>query len=47
MYVFSPSVLDLIPEAKPMSLEKEVFPLLADQGQLFAMVRALLCVRHR
>jgi mannose-1-phosphate guanylyltransferase len=38
MYVFSPSVLDLIPAAVPMSLEKEVFPVLADQGQLYAMV---------
>ena len=37
MYIFSPSVLDLIPNAVPMSLEKEVFPVLASAGSLFAM----------
>jgi mannose-1-phosphate guanylyltransferase len=37
MYCFSPSVLDRIP-LRPTSIEKEVFPVMADEGQLMAMV---------
>ena len=36
MYIFNPSVLDRI-EPRPMSIEKEVFPFMADVGQLFCM----------
>lgn len=37
LYCFSPSILDRI-ELKPTSIEKEIFPVMADQGQLYAMV---------
>lgn len=37
IYLFDSSVLDAI-EAKPMSLEKDVFPLLAQEGRLYAIV---------
>ncbi|XP_018790715.1 PREDICTED: mannose-1-phosphate guanyltransferase beta [Bactrocera latifrons] len=36
IYIFNPSVLDRI-EVKPTSIEKEVFPVMADEGQLYAM----------
>ena len=36
MYILNPSVLDRI-ELRPMSIEKEVFPNMAEDGQLFAM----------
>jgi mannose-1-phosphate guanylyltransferase len=36
MYLLSPSVLDRI-EPRPMSIEKEVFPRMAEDGVLFAM----------
>lgn len=36
IYIFNPSVLDRI-EVKPTSIEKEVFPVMADGGQLYAM----------
>lgn len=36
LYIFNPSVLSRI-ELKPTSIEKEVFPLMCDEGQLFAM----------
>ena len=36
MYIFNPSVLKRI-ELKPTSIEKEVFPLMARGGELFAM----------
>jgi mannose-1-phosphate guanylyltransferase len=36
MYCFSPRVLDRI-ELRPMSIEKEVFPGMAEAGELFAM----------
>ena len=36
-YVFEPSVLDRIPVGRPMSVEREIFPLLAGDGVLFAM----------
>ncbi|KAK4300145.1 hypothetical protein Pmani_007865 [Petrolisthes manimaculis] len=35
MYIFNPSVLKRI-ENKPMSIEKEVFPYMAEAGELFA-----------
>ena len=34
-YVLDPIVLDYIPEGKPVSLEREVFPRLAQEGKLF------------
>jgi len=37
IYLFDSSVLDAI-EAKPMSLEKDIFPLLAQEGRLYAIV---------
>lgn len=36
LYIFSPSMLDRI-ELKPMSIEKEVFPFMARDNELFAM----------
>lgn len=36
MYIFSPSMLDRI-ELKPMSVEKEVFPFMAQDKELYAM----------
>ncbi|CAG5124218.1 unnamed protein product [Candidula unifasciata] len=36
MYIFSPSVLQRI-KLQPTSIEKEVFPCMAEDGQLFAM----------
>lgn len=36
MYIFSTSILDRI-ELKPTSIEKEVFPFMADEGQLFCL----------
>lgn len=37
LYVFNPSILERI-ELKPTSIEKEIFPKMADAGTLFAMV---------
>ena len=34
-YVLEPSVLDLIPEGRRMSIEREVFPVLASEGTLY------------
>lgn len=36
MYILNPSVLSRI-ELRPMSIEKEVFPFMATDGQLYAM----------
>lgn len=36
MYIFNPSVLDRI-EIKPTSIEKEIFPLMSKEKQLYAM----------
>lgn len=36
LYIFSPSILDRI-EVKPTSIEKEVFPCQAEDGQLYCM----------
>merc|ERR1712079_958784 len=36
MYIFKPSVLDRI-ELRPMSIEKEVFPFMAKDDDLFCM----------
>jgi mannose-1-phosphate guanylyltransferase len=38
VYVLNPSVLKLIPEARAVSMEREVFPKLAAQGKLFGHV---------
>lgn len=37
IYIFNPSVLDRI-ELKPTSIEKEIFPKMANEGQLYTMV---------
>jgi len=36
LYIFNPSILDRI-EVKPTSIEKEIFPKMAAEGQLFCM----------
>ena len=36
MYIFNPSILNRI-ELRPISIEKEIFPTMAKEGQLFAM----------
>ncbi|ELU15028.1 hypothetical protein CAPTEDRAFT_154984 [Capitella teleta] len=36
MYIFSPSILERI-HLRPTSIEKEIFPVMAEQGELFAM----------
>ena len=36
IYIFNPSILDRI-EVKPTSIEKEVFPVMADEDQLYCM----------
>lgn len=36
MYIFNPSILDRI-QLRPTSIEKEVFPNMAAEGNLFAM----------
>jgi mannose-1-phosphate guanylyltransferase len=37
IYVFEPSVLDRIPVGRPSSVEREVFPAMAEDGELFAV----------
>ncbi len=37
MYVLDPSVLDLIPEGRPASIEREIFPALVHEGLLYAV----------
>jgi mannose-1-phosphate guanylyltransferase len=37
LYVLEPEVLDLIPPGRPVSIEREVFPLLAERGELYAV----------
>ncbi|MXZ76825.1 MAG: NDP-sugar synthase [Acidimicrobiia bacterium] len=39
MYVLDPSVLDLIPENRPTSIERETFPALVQKGSLYAVAR--------
>mgnify|MGYP002041862590 CR=1 FL=1 len=36
IYMFKPSILDRI-EVKPTSIEKEVFPFMANDGELYCM----------
>ena len=36
MYIFNPSILDRI-ELRPTSIEKEIFPKMAEEHQLYAM----------
>lgn len=36
MYIFNPSILNRI-ELKPTSIEKEIFPSMAQDGELYAM----------
>ncbi|MEK6276335.1 MAG: NDP-sugar synthase [Actinomycetota bacterium] len=37
LYVLEPEVLDLVPEGKQVSIERDVFPILADRGRLCAL----------
>ncbi|HEV3402106.1 MAG TPA: NDP-sugar synthase, partial [Acidimicrobiales bacterium] len=37
-YVLEPSVLERIPEGRPVSIEREVFPAISGDGSLYAMV---------
>jgi len=37
VYVLEPEVLDLIEPGRPVSIEREVFPALADEGSLYAL----------
>lgn len=37
MYVLDPSVVDLIPEGRPASIERETFPALVQKGLLYAV----------
>ncbi len=39
IYVLDPSVLDLIPEDRPVSIERETFPALVQEGSLYAVAR--------
>ncbi|MEJ2242384.1 MAG: NDP-sugar synthase [Candidatus Bathyarchaeota archaeon] len=36
VYVLDPEIFEYIPEGRPVSIEREVFPKLADEGKLFA-----------
>lgn len=36
IYVFEPTIFDYIPAGRPSSLEEDIFPRLADEGQLYA-----------
>jgi len=38
VYIINPEVIDLIPEGKQTSIEKEIFPLIAKQGRLFGFI---------
>jgi len=38
VYVLSPKVFDYIPEGRPVSIEREVFPKLAEQNELYGYV---------
>jgi NDP-sugar pyrophosphorylase family protein len=37
LYVLEPEVLDLIPPGRQVSIEREIFPLLAERGELYAV----------
>ena len=37
LYVLEPEVLELVPESRPVSIEREVFPRLADEGTVFGV----------
>ena len=39
IYVFEPKVLDLIPEGKPVSVERDTFPLLLEKGYRMSVYR--------
>ena len=39
MYVLDPSVLDMIPENRPASIERETFPALVQRGLLYAVAQ--------
>ena len=46
-YVFEPSVLDRIAGDRRVSIEREVFPLMAEEGRLYALATRRLLARHR
>jgi mannose-1-phosphate guanylyltransferase len=39
LYVLEPEVLDLIPEGRPVSIERDVFPRLCDEGSVFGLAQ--------
>ena len=45
LYMFSPEILKRIP-LKPTSIEKEIFPGMADEKQLFAMELKGMLLRY-
>jgi mannose-1-phosphate guanylyltransferase len=40
VYVLSPKVLDNIPEGRPVSIEREVFPKLAEENELYGYIHS-------
>jgi len=40
LYVLEPEVLDLVPEGRPVSIEREVFPRLAEEGSVYGVALA-------
>jgi mannose-1-phosphate guanylyltransferase len=39
LYVLEPDVLDLIPEGRPVSIERDVFPRLCEEGSVFGLAQ--------
>ena len=39
LYVLEPEVLDLIPEGRPVSIERDVFPRLCEEGSVFGLAQ--------
>jgi mannose-1-phosphate guanylyltransferase len=39
LYVLEPEVLDLVPEGRPVSIEREVFPRLCEEGSVFGLAQ--------
>jgi mannose-1-phosphate guanylyltransferase len=37
LYVLEPDVLDLVPEGRPVSIERDVFPRLAEEGSVYGL----------
>ncbi len=39
LYVLEPEVLELIPEGRPVSIERDVFPRLCEEGSVFGLAQ--------